>query len=58
MDNIEKAVDYAASTSKIEDMNLSKKELEELKKAIIEQKDTKVFVDDIVKKVEKDDKNK
>ena len=54
---IDDAIKYASSTNKIEDMNLSKNELEEVKKAIIDNKNSDKFVSEIVKKIDKSDKN-
>ena len=55
---IEEAVNYAASTNKIEDLNLTKVELKEVKNAILEKKDTDSFIEGITKKRDKSDKNK
>lgn len=55
---VEEAVNYAASTNKIEDMHLTKNELKEVKNAILEQKDSEKFLTDLTKKKNVNDKNR
>lgn len=45
---IEKAIKYAESTNKIEDLDLAREELEKIKKAILENKSQKSFLNSIV----------
>lgn len=55
-EKIKKAIEYAKSTNKIEDLSLAKEELEEIKKAILENKSKESFLNSIVRNV-KDKQN-
>lgn len=51
---LEEAIKYADATSKIEDLNMTKEELKEIKKAI--KQENEEFKKDVIKII-KDDKN-
>ena len=51
---LEEAIKYADATSKIEDLNMTKEELKEIKKAI--KQENEEFKEDVIKII-KEDKN-
>lgn len=58
-DKLDKAIEYAKATNSIEDLDMSKQELEDIKSAILGEKTDESYLYSIVKKINtKDDRKK
>lgn len=55
---VDDALEYAASSNKIEDLNVTKEELEYIKKEILSGNDNDSFLYSVVKKIMEEDEKK